>query len=51
MNKSVYLRLSKLELIYEFWNNYVKSRYEKAKLCYMDTEKRLKQILIIHNCT
>ena len=42
MNKPVYLGLSILELskilIYEFWYNYVKSKYsEKIKLCYMDT--------------
>ena len=42
MNKSVYLGLSKLEiskiLMYEFWYDYVKPKYENnAKLCYMDT--------------
>ena len=41
-NKSVCLGLSILELskiIYEFWCNYVKTKYdEKAKLCYMDTD-------------
>ena len=43
MIKLVYLDLSILEignvLIYEFWHEYVKSKYrEKAKLCYMDTD-------------
>ena len=43
MNKSFYLGLSILELseilIYEFWYDYVKPKYdEKAKLCYMDTD-------------
>ena len=38
MNKLVYLRLSMEELseilMYEFWYNYVKLKYEeKAKLC------------------
>ena len=42
-NKAVHLGLSILELsrilIYEFWYNYVKPKYdEKAKLCYMDTD-------------
>ena len=43
MNKPVYLGLSMLELskaiMYEFWYYYVKPKYEKAKLCYMDTER------------
>ena len=42
MNKPVYLGLSVLELskilMYEFWYDYVKPKYEKAKLCYMDTD-------------
>ena len=43
MNKPVCLRLLILELseilMYEFWYDYVKSKYgEKAKLCYMDTD-------------
>ena len=36
MNKPVYLRFSRLELIlmYEFWYGYIKPKYgEKAKLC------------------
>ena len=42
MNKPVYLGLLILELskilMYEFWYDYVKSKYgEKAKLCYVDT--------------
>ena len=41
MNKPVYLGLSILELsktlMYEFWYDYVKPKYEKAKSCYMDT--------------
>ena len=44
MNKSVYLALSVLELskiwMYQFWYDCAKPKYdEKAKLCYMDTEK------------
>ena len=42
LNKPVYLGLSVLELskilMYEFWYDYVKPKYEKAKLCYMDTD-------------
>ena len=42
MNKSVCLGLSILELskilMCEFWYDYVKPKYEKAKLCYMDTD-------------
>ena len=43
MNKPVYLGLSMLELsktvIYEFWYDYVKSKYsENAKPCHMDTD-------------
>ena len=42
MNKSVYPGISLLEigktLIYEFWYDYIKQKYENnAKLCYMDT--------------
>ena len=44
MNKHVYLGFSTLELskilMYEFWYDYVKPKYgEKAKLCYMDTDR------------
>ena len=43
MNKSVYLRLSILELskilMYEFRYDYIKPKYgKKAKLCYRDTD-------------
>ena len=43
MNKPVYLGMSILDisktLMYEFWYNYVKPKYnDKAKLCYMDTD-------------
>ena len=42
MDKPVYLGLSILEismtLMYEFWYDYIKPKYqENAKLCYMDT--------------
>ena len=44
MIKRVYLGLSVLEiskiLMHDFWYDYVKAKYaEKAKLCYMDTDK------------
>ena len=43
MNKPVYLGLLILELsktlMYEFWYDYVKLKYnKKAQLCYMDTD-------------
>ena len=44
MNKSVYLGLSIIDLMYltvmyAFWYDYVKPNYsEKPKLCYMDTD-------------
>ena len=46
MNKPVYLGLSILEiskiLIYEFWYNYIKPKYQNdAKLCYMDTGRSI----------
>ena len=47
MNKPVHLGLSILEisktLMYEFWNDYIKSYQYSAKLCYMDTDR-----LMIH---
>ena len=56
MNKPVYLGLSTLELskilMYEFWYDYVKSKYgEKAKWCYMDTDSLLvyKKLYITEN--
>ena len=44
MNKPVHLGLSILDLskilMYEFWYDYVKPKYDKkAKLCYMDTDR------------
>ena len=44
MNKPIYQGLSIFELnkivIDEFWYNYVKPTYgEKAKLCFMDTDR------------
>ena len=43
MNKPIYLGLSILDIskitMYEFWYDYVKSKYEdKARSCYMDTD-------------
>ena len=54
MNKPVYSDSSILDLsktvTYEFWYDYVKSKYgEYAKLCYMDTDRskiKLMQIVI-----
>ena len=51
MNRLVYLRLSILELskilMYEFWYDYVKSKYgKKVKLCYMDTDSLIVYIKI-----
>ena len=44
MNKPVYLSMSVLDisetLMYEFWSEYVKPKYQdNAKLCYMDTDR------------
>ena len=44
MNKPIYLGMSILDiskiLMYEFWYNYIKPKYEdKARLCYMDTDR------------
>ena len=49
MNKLVYLGLSILDLsktvMYEFWYDYVKPKYgEKAKLCYIDTDRYIVHI-------
>ena len=48
INKPVHLALSILELkilIYEFWYDYIKSKYgEKAKLCYIDTDRFIEYI-------
>ena len=42
MNKPIYLGLSILEiskiLMYEFWYDYMKSKYNDVRLCYMDTD-------------
>ena len=42
MNKPVYLGLSILEiskiLMYEFWHDYIKPKYQNARFCYMDTD-------------
>ena len=43
MNKLMYLGLSILEisksLMYEFWYDYIKTKYQNnAKLCYIDTD-------------
>ena len=50
MNKPVYLGMSILDisktLMYEFWYHYVKPSYkDKAKLCYMDTDSFVINIL------
>ena len=42
MNKPIYLGLSILDitkiLMYEFWYDYLKPKYNDVKLCYMDTD-------------
>ena len=48
MNKPIYLGLSMLELsnilMCQLWYDYVKRKYgEKAKLCYMDTDRQYLQ--------
>ena len=50
MNKAVYLGMSILDicktLMYEFWYDYIKPKYgDKAKLCYMDTDNFVIDIL------
>ena len=50
MNKPVYLGISVLDisktLLYEFWYEYIKPKYkEKEKLCYMDTDSFVINIL------
>ena len=50
MNKPVYLGMSVLDIskasMYEFWYDYIKPKYkEKAKLCYMDTDSFVFNIL------
>ena len=42
MNKPIYLGLSILDiskiLMYEFWYDFMKQKYNNVKLCYMDTD-------------
>ena len=42
MNKPIYLGLSILDiskiLMYEFWYDFMKQKYNNLKLCYMDTD-------------
>ena len=50
MNKPVYLGMSILDisktLMYEFWYDYLKPKHkDKAKLCYMDTDSLVINIL------
>ena len=54
LNKPIYLGLSILEsskiLMYEFWRDYVKTKYgEKGKLCYMDTHSFVAHVKIDDN--
>ena len=48
MNKPIYLSLSILEiskiLMYEFWYDYMKLKYNDVKLCYMDTDSFIMNI-------
>ena len=51
MNKAVYFGFSILEiskrLMYEFWHNYIKSKYQNnTKLCYMDIDNLKLNIFI-----
>ena len=48
MNKPIYLGMSVLDIsnTHEFWYDYIKPRYkDKAKLCYMDTDSFVINIL------
>ena len=52
LNKPLYLGISILDisktLMYEFWYDYVKLKYQdKAKLCYMDTDSLKLKLKII----
>ena len=52
MNKPIYLGLSILDIskitMYEFWYDYVKIKYQdKARLCYMDTDSFVVNIIKI----
>ena len=51
MNKPIYLGLSILEisktLMYEFWYDYMKPKYNDVKLCYMDTDSFIMNIKTI----
>ena len=50
MNKPVYLGLSLLELMCEFWSDYTKPKHgEKAKLCYIDTNSFIVYIKTDHD--
>ena len=48
MSKPVYLGLSMLEinkvLMYEFWYDYMKPKYNDVRLCYMDTDSFIMNI-------
>ena len=48
MNKLIYLGLSILEiskiLMYEFWYDYMKPKYNNVKLCYMNTDSFIMNI-------
>ena len=50
MNKPVYLVMSILDisktLMYKSWYDYIKPKYDRGKLCYIDTNS-----LIIHIIT
>ena len=48
INKPIYLGLSILEiskiLMYEFWYDYMKPKYNNVKLCYMDMDSFIMNI-------